>query len=157
VILFSFYIYAVVAFDTMFQFPALRQKALHGLNLIDRMPAGPFSISLHSLTGMLSTLTLAIIILRRSANMSRRQAQLEGELAAAQEVQRVLVPEPMSPLSRLVAISSRYFRTERRASSSLLAMSREKACLPRCWSLCWLARFAGWRSLQRIRPNCYQI
>ena len=93
VILFSFYIYAVVAFDTMFQFPALRQKALHGLNLIDRMPAGPFSISLHSLTGMLSTLTLAIIILRRSANMSRRQAQLEGELAAAQEVQRVLVPE----------------------------------------------------------------
>jgi serine phosphatase RsbU (regulator of sigma subunit) len=42
---------------------------------------------------MLSTLTLAIIILLRSANMSRRQAQLESELAAAQEVQRILVPE----------------------------------------------------------------
>ena len=93
VILFSFYIYAVVAFETLFQFPAWRQTALRGLNLIERLPAGPFSISLHSLTGMLSTLTLAIIILRRSATMSRRQAQLEGELAAAQEVQRVLVPE----------------------------------------------------------------
>ena len=93
VILFSFYIYAVVVFSTLFQFPAWRQTALRGLNLIDRLPAGPFSISLHSLTGMLSTLTLAIIMLQRSAHMSRRQAQLEGELAAAQEVQRVLVPE----------------------------------------------------------------
>lgn len=93
VILFSFYIYAVVVFDTMFQFPAWSRTALRGLNLIDRLPAGPFSVSLHSLTGMLSTLTLAIIILQRSATMSRRQAQLEGELEAAQEVQRVLVPE----------------------------------------------------------------
>ncbi|WP_348262574.1 SpoIIE family protein phosphatase [Telmatobacter sp. DSM 110680] len=93
VVLFSFYIYALVVFSTLFQSPAWRQTALRGLNLIDRLPAGPFSVSLHSLTGMLSTLTLSIIILRRSANISRRQAQLEGELAAAQEVQRVLVPE----------------------------------------------------------------
>ena len=93
VILFSFYIYAVVVFDTLFQFPAWRQTALRGLNVIDRLPAGPFSVSLRSLTGMLSTLTLAIIMLQRAATMSRRQAQLEGELAAAQEVQRVLVPE----------------------------------------------------------------
>ena len=93
VILFSFYIYAVVAFQTLFQFPAWRQTALRGLNMIDRLPAGPFLVSLHSLSGMLSTLTLAIIMLQRSAKTNRRQAQLEGELAAAQEVQRVLVPE----------------------------------------------------------------
>jgi phosphoserine phosphatase RsbU/P len=93
VILFSFYIYAVVAFQTLFQFPQWRDTALRGLNFINRIPAGPFSVSLHNLTGMLSTLTLATIILLRSASMSRRQAQLEGELAAAQEVQRVLVPE----------------------------------------------------------------
>ena len=93
VILFSFYIYAAVFFDTLFQFPAWRQTALHGLNFIDRLPAGPFAVSLQNVTGVLSTLTLAIIMLRRSATMSRRQAQLESELAAAQEVQRVLVPE----------------------------------------------------------------
>lgn len=93
VILFSFYIYAAVVFDTLFQFPAWRQTALRGLNLIDRLPAGPFSVSLHSCTGILSTLSLAIIMLRRSATMSRRQAQLDAELGAAREVQRVLVPE----------------------------------------------------------------
>jgi hypothetical protein len=93
VILFSFYIYAVVAFQTLFQLPAWRQTALRGLNLIDRLPAGPFSVSLHSCTGILSTLSLAIILLRRSATMSRRQAQLDAELEAAREVQRILVPE----------------------------------------------------------------
>ncbi len=93
VILFSFYIYAVVAFQSLFQFPAWRQTALRGINLIDRLPAGPFSISLHSCTGILSTLSLAIIMLRRSATMSRRQAQLDAEMEAAREVQRVLVPE----------------------------------------------------------------
>jgi hypothetical protein len=93
VTLFSFYIYTIVVFETLFQFPAWRQTALRGLNFIDRYPVGPFAISLHNVTGILSTLSLAIIILRRSATMSRRQAQLESELAAAQEVQRVLVPE----------------------------------------------------------------
>lgn len=93
VILFSFYMYAVVAFQTLFEFPEWRGAALRGLNLINRLPAGSFSISLHSLTGMLSTLALAIIMLQRSATISRRQAQLEGELAAAEEVQRILVPE----------------------------------------------------------------
>ena len=93
VILFSFYIYALVLFDTLFQFPAWRDTALRGLNVINRLPAGPFLLSLQNFTGMLSTLSLAIIMLQRSATISRRQAQLEGELAAAEEVQRVLVPE----------------------------------------------------------------
>jgi sigma-B regulation protein RsbU (phosphoserine phosphatase) len=93
VILFSLYIYAEVGFDVLFQFPAWRQAALRGLNLIDRFPAGPFAVSLHNVAGILSTLTLAIIMLQRSTTMSRRQAQLESELAAAQQVQQVLVPE----------------------------------------------------------------
>jgi sigma-B regulation protein RsbU (phosphoserine phosphatase) len=93
VILFSFYIYAVVVFQTLFQLPAWRDTALRGLNAIDRYPVGPFSVSLHNVTGIMSTLSLAIILLRRSATMSRRQAQLDAELEAAREVQRVLVPE----------------------------------------------------------------
>jgi hypothetical protein len=93
VILFSFYIYAEVGLDTLFQFSAWRETALRGLNLVDRFPVGPFQLSLNAIAGILSTLSLAVIMLRRSVTLSRRQAQLEGELAAAQEVQRILVPE----------------------------------------------------------------
>ncbi|MGO9435890.1 MAG: SpoIIE family protein phosphatase [Terracidiphilus sp.] len=93
VVLFSFYIYAEVGFDALFQFPASRAVALRGLNLIDRYPAGPFAVSLDHISGILSTLSLAIIMLLRSTRMSRRQAQLENELAAAQQVQQLLLPE----------------------------------------------------------------
>ncbi len=93
VILFSLYIYVLVAMQMLFQFPAWRQFSLRGLNLINNYPVGPFSVSLNSVSGILSVVSLAIIMLQRSSTMSRRQAQLEGELAAAQEVQRILVPE----------------------------------------------------------------
>jgi phosphoserine phosphatase RsbU/P len=39
---------------------------------------------------------LAVIILLRSTTMVRRQAMLEGELAAAQQVQQVLLPEEIA-------------------------------------------------------------
>jgi len=55
-------------------------------------------VSLSDVDGILSTLALAIIILIRFTTMSRRQAQLDGELAAAHEVQRVLVPEHRSTI-----------------------------------------------------------
>ena len=93
VILFSLYIYALVGLQMMFQFPAWRQFSLRGLNLINRYPVGPFAVPLNSVSGMLSTISLAVIMLRRFTNLSRRQAKFESELAAAQEVQRVLVPE----------------------------------------------------------------
>jgi hypothetical protein len=93
VLLFSLYVYAEFTIGTLFQFPATRLLAFQGYNLIDRYPAGPFYISLNYISGMLSTLSLAIILLLRSATMIRRQTILESELAAAQEVQQVLVPE----------------------------------------------------------------
>ncbi len=102
VILFSLYIYAEVAFGTMFQFAASRQLALQGLKLIDAYPAGPFSISLDDVAGILSTFALAIILLLRSTRMSRRQAQLETELEAAQQVQQVLVPEQIEAVPGFV-------------------------------------------------------
>lgn len=92
-VLFSLYIYAEIGFETLFQFPGERETALRGLNLIDRFPAGPFAISLDHVSSILSTLAFAIIMLLRSTSMSRRQAILEGELAAAQQVQQVLLPE----------------------------------------------------------------
>ncbi len=98
VLLFSLYIYAEVGFDILFQFSTWKNFALQGLNFIDRYPAGPFAISLDHVSGILSTFSLAIIILLRSTKMSLRQAQLESEMAAAQEVQQLLVPEKTEPL-----------------------------------------------------------
>jgi serine phosphatase RsbU (regulator of sigma subunit) len=92
-VLFSFYIYAEIGLQTLFQFHSMRDAALRGLNFIDRYPLGPFSISLSPVSDILSTLALMIIMLLRSTRMSRRQAVLESELAAAQQVQQVLLPE----------------------------------------------------------------
>jgi hypothetical protein len=96
VILLSFYVYAEMGFGALFQFPASRDFALRALNLIDRFPAGPFAVSANIVSGILSTVTLAVIILLRSTTVVRRQAMLEGELAAAQQVQQVLLPEEIA-------------------------------------------------------------
>jgi len=93
VLLFSLYIYAEVVLGALFQIPARADFAALWLNRIDRYPAGPFILSLNTFAGILSTLSLALIMLLRSIRDSRRQALLEGELAAAQQVQQVLLPE----------------------------------------------------------------
>jgi serine phosphatase RsbU (regulator of sigma subunit) len=77
----------------LFQFPSWRQFSLRGYNLINHYPVGPFTVSLNSVSGILSVVSLAVIMLQRSSSMSRRQAQLDAELEATREVQRVLVPE----------------------------------------------------------------
>jgi sigma-B regulation protein RsbU (phosphoserine phosphatase) len=93
IVLFSLYIYAEITFGVLFQIPGWHDFALRGLNMIDRFPAGPISLSLNSFSGIMSTISLALIMLIRSTRMNRRQAILEGELAAAQQVQQVLLPE----------------------------------------------------------------
>jgi sigma-B regulation protein RsbU (phosphoserine phosphatase) len=92
-LLFSLFIYALFGFNILYQFPAFSAVAQRGLILISQYPAGPFTISLSNISDILSTLSLAIIILLRSSSMSRRQALLESELAAAQQVQQLLLPE----------------------------------------------------------------
>jgi phosphoserine phosphatase RsbU/P len=98
-ILFSLYIYAEVVLAAMFEFSACRDAAIRGINLIDRYPLGPFTVSLDSISGILCSLSLAVIMILRSSVMSRRQAQIEAELEAAQQVQQVLVPERPCMLS----------------------------------------------------------
>ena len=53
---------------------------------------GPIRLDWDSLTWILFLLSFAIIILLRSTRISRQQALLEGEVAAAQEVQQVILP-----------------------------------------------------------------
>jgi hypothetical protein len=98
-ILFSLYIYAEIVLAAMFQFSTCRDAAIRGINLIDHYPVGPFTVSLDNVSGILCSLSLAVIMVLRSSIMSRRQAQIESELEAAQQVQQVLVPERPCMLS----------------------------------------------------------
>ena len=97
-IAFSLYIYVNYALALLFRIPAWSAVAEHGLNLIQRFPAGPFAISLNNVSGILSTIALAIIMVLRASRTSRIQAQLEGELEAAREVQQVILPEQIDSI-----------------------------------------------------------
>ena len=92
-VLLSLYIDLHFVFGTMFQFPAWRAAALRGFTIIHRHPLGPFIIPFEDVCGILATIALAIIMLTRSTRTSRRQARMEAELEAAQQVQQVLVAE----------------------------------------------------------------
>ncbi len=54
---------------------------------------GPFTINVNNLSGCLFVLSLAIILVLRSTRIATQQAHIETELAAAREVQQILVPE----------------------------------------------------------------
>ena len=97
-IVFSLFIYADYTLALLFRVPVWSAAAEHGLKLIQRFPAGPFALSLNDVSGILSTLALAIIIVLRSSRTSRLQALLEGELEAAREVQQVILPERIEPI-----------------------------------------------------------
>jgi hypothetical protein len=106
-IFFSLFIYADYALAVLFRIPAWSEAAQRGINLIQRFPAGPFAINLDNISGILSTLALAIIMVLRSSRTSRRQAVLEGELEAAREVQQVILPEQIESIPGF-AIESAY-------------------------------------------------
>ncbi|MBB5058769.1 hypothetical protein HDF16_003483 [Granulicella aggregans] len=93
VVLFSLYIYAKFGLLLLYRINILQGFVFRGLNLIDNYHAGPFVIGLDPLAGIFSTLSLAVIMVLRATSMSRRQALIEGELAAAQQVQQILLPE----------------------------------------------------------------
>ena len=54
---------------------------------------GPFTVTFSLVTGFLYSLSLAVIMVLRSTQTSHQQAMLEAELAAAREVQQLIVPE----------------------------------------------------------------
>jgi hypothetical protein len=97
-IAFSLYIYAEYGLAVLYRIPAWRAAAEHGLNLIERFPAGPFAVSLNNVSGILSTIALAVIMVLRASRTSRLQAVLEGELEAARQVQQVILPEQIESI-----------------------------------------------------------
>jgi sigma-B regulation protein RsbU (phosphoserine phosphatase) len=95
-VLFSLYIYGLIIAGTMFQFQATKDAGTRFLTALNGLPMGPISINIGTACDTLSVISLAIIILLRSTRMSLRQAQIEAELEAAQQVQQVLVPEKIA-------------------------------------------------------------
>jgi sigma-B regulation protein RsbU (phosphoserine phosphatase) len=89
-----FYLYLLGAI--MFEFRAWRSAGVRVIEAITIFPLGPMSVDLGTVTDILSIVALGVIILLRSTRMSLRQAQIDAELEAAQQVQQMLVPEMTS-------------------------------------------------------------
>ena len=68
---------------------------------------GPSLINTGSIDGCLFILSLAIIIVLRSTRISRQQALIESEMAAAREVQQIILPEQIESVPGF-AIESAY-------------------------------------------------
>src|SRR5580698_1058941 len=86
-------LYEQLLFNLMSAIPALAPVALRWREALNNLHAGPFSLRIGDLGDLLSLLALAIIIVLRSTRISRQQTIFEGELAAAREVQQVILPE----------------------------------------------------------------
>jgi hypothetical protein len=89
----SLNVYVQVIDSFLFKIPALHDGAIRWYTFLFIHPAGPFILSLNQLCSLLYILSLAIIMVLRATRMSRQQALLEGEMAAAREVQQVILPE----------------------------------------------------------------
>jgi serine phosphatase RsbU (regulator of sigma subunit) len=77
----------------MSQIPSLAADGLAVSNILFHYALGPFTVDINSICASLFILSLALIIVLRSTRMSRQQALLESEMAAAREVQQIMLPE----------------------------------------------------------------
>jgi len=73
--------------------PAFAGPAFRFQNAIFNWTVGPFTINANSIDGCLFVLSLAVILVLRSTRIAQQQAHLETEMAAAREVQQIILPE----------------------------------------------------------------
>jgi sigma-B regulation protein RsbU (phosphoserine phosphatase) len=74
-------------------FPQFAVPTQDVMNRISDMKIGPFSVNLFGVDGCFFVLSLAIILVLRSTRLAAQQAHIETELAAAREVQQILLPD----------------------------------------------------------------
>jgi phosphoserine phosphatase RsbU/P len=79
--------------------PAFAGAAMRFVNAVFNWTVGPFTININSFDGCLFVLSLAVILVSRSARIARQQAQLETELEAARQVQQILLPEKIGDVA----------------------------------------------------------
>jgi hypothetical protein len=92
-LLYSLWSYAQVVTGLLELIPPISGAALHAALLVNAFPVGIFNVGLADLGSLSFYFSLVIIIVLRSARISRQQAVLESEMAAAREVQQVILPE----------------------------------------------------------------
>jgi hypothetical protein len=98
ILLTCFTIYAQLMGIFLFRFPALQSSVIYWSTFFFTHQVGPFVLSLNRVTDLLYILSLSIIMVLRASRMSRQQALLEGEMAAAREVQQVILPEQIETI-----------------------------------------------------------
>jgi serine phosphatase RsbU (regulator of sigma subunit) len=94
----SLSLYVRVALRGLSLIPSLYDKTNALSKLVFAMPVGPFTLGLVDLDILLFNLSLTIVIVLRATQAARHQALLEGELAAAREVQQVILPEKVEAI-----------------------------------------------------------
>lgn len=87
--------------------PANATAAEHFLEVMLNLTVGPFRINLGNLGNCFFALSLAVIIVLRSTRIAAREAQIEAEMEAAREVQRIVVPEDIESVPGL-AVETAY-------------------------------------------------
>ena len=137
--------------------------------MLFRYPAGPFELSIEQPGNLLYVLSLAVIIVLRSTRISRQQAVLESEMAAAREVQQVILPEEIETVPGFAVesvyepareVGGDFFQVLPAGDDGLLlvmGMWPGRDCRRRCWCPCWWARSVGWRSLPTNRRRCWPV
>jgi hypothetical protein len=104
---FSLYLYSSVIFGLASIIPALTGISVRILQRINSMPIGIVNLGIADVGLITFYLSLAIIIVLRSTRITRQQAVLEGEMAAAQQVQQIILPEQVETIPEF-AIESVY-------------------------------------------------
>ena len=89
----SVWVYAYIGLGLVQLIPPLAASAYHASQTINAFPVGIVNVGLADLGNLSFNFSLAIIMVLRSTRMSRQQAVLENEMAAAREVQQVILPE----------------------------------------------------------------
>ena len=95
VILSSLDLYIEVLLSFLGSVHAFAPMAARWEEILGNLHAGPITFQIGNLSDLLYALSLAIIIVLRSTRMSRQQAFIESEMAAAREVQQIILPEPI--------------------------------------------------------------
>jgi hypothetical protein len=91
----SLAIYVQLGVFLVSRIPALATPAFQFQQAIFDWKVGPFTIDATSIDGCLFVLSLAIILVLRSTRIAHQQAHLETEMAAAREVQQIILPEQL--------------------------------------------------------------
>jgi sigma-B regulation protein RsbU (phosphoserine phosphatase) len=101
----SLVVYVEILFAVLFRLPGLGDVAIRASGFVNHFQVGPIVLDWGSISQLFNVLSLAVIIIVRSTRISRQQALLEGEVAAAQHVQHVILPQHAEPVPGFIVES----------------------------------------------------